>query len=271
MNNLELYTNFNGLEIYKTEKNNQAIWGRDLKESLNVSEKTDYTHWINSNLNAVDAKENIDYKKLVFKSDLSKTGQTQQNHLLTINIAKHICMVVGAMPRASKQLKEKSKMFRQYFIDLEKELLKLKQQKEKEKLLFDNFDFLSDDVKKGIAVDLFNKFNEIKPYANKYKSFMESDGTFTPTSIAKIFGETARELNKILEKQKIQFKQGKSWYLTDGMDTELVKYIIHPYGTQMKWTPKGFNYLIDVLESLGYQPVYANSFGRVPKEFQINA
>jgi anti-repressor protein len=104
MKNLKIFDNQKGLTVYTRTEGKKVAWGRDLKEELGVSESTKYTDWIMDNLSAVGATENKDYEVLRFETKNSNGGRPSINHLLTIDIAKHICMVVGAMPRANETL-----------------------------------------------------------------------------------------------------------------------------------------------------------------------
>ena len=82
----------------------------------------DFTHWVKKQLENVDAIENGDFTKVVFKNELSKTGQTTHDYILTIDIAKEICMVVGVAPRTNEETRQLSKQVRKYFIQCEKTL-----------------------------------------------------------------------------------------------------------------------------------------------------
>lgn len=66
---------------------------------------------VENQLNSVDAVENTDYTKVSFKDTLSKTGQTKTDCIITVDIAKEICMIVGASPRTNAETKALSKKF----------------------------------------------------------------------------------------------------------------------------------------------------------------
>lgn len=96
-------------------------------------------------------------------------------------------------------------------------------------------------------------------YADKVLS---SDKLFTTKMVALDYGMTAAEFNRLLEAFKIQYKQGKHWYLYKkyldkgyaGTETYLVD---TPAGVvmTMKWTQKGRQFLYDFLSDKGIKPV----------------
>lgn len=113
------------IPIYETDKGEKVVVGRELHESLGV--KAQFTDWIESNLNNVDAVENSDYEVFQFKMKNSNGGRPSNEYTLKLDIAKEICMIAGANPRAGEELKRKSKQYRKYFIEIEK---RYKQQKQ---------------------------------------------------------------------------------------------------------------------------------------------
>ena len=119
------------IPIYKTEKGNNIVYGRELYKGLSV--KQDFTDWIKKQLISIDAikdkdyciiwyKNNDPFKKVVeFKGNLNsmvKNGYSME-YILKLETAKEICLVAGASPRANKELKEKSKAYRRYLIGIE--------------------------------------------------------------------------------------------------------------------------------------------------------
>ena len=104
------------IPIYETDTGEKVVNGRELYQGLGV--QADFSHWIKNSLNSVDANKN-DFYKVAFKDELSKTGQTKNEYILKLEIAKEICLVAGASPRANEQLKQKSKAYRKYLIQFE--------------------------------------------------------------------------------------------------------------------------------------------------------
>ena len=86
----------------------QTVNARDLHKALGVGRQ--FTHWIKEQLE--DFKENQDF--IIFSQKRLKMGKGRptQDYALTLDCAKHICM----MSRC-----EKGKQLRQYFIEAEKQ------------------------------------------------------------------------------------------------------------------------------------------------------
>ncbi|HBG0352928.1 antA/AntB antirepressor family protein [Clostridioides difficile] len=113
MNNLKLIENEGLIKVYTTDEDIKVVDGRELWEGLSV--KQDFSDWIKSNLKSVDAIENKDYFTIPFKRE----RQILIEYTLKLEIAKEICLVAGASPRANKELKRNSKNYRKYLIEVE--------------------------------------------------------------------------------------------------------------------------------------------------------
>ena len=87
------------------------VSGRELKDALGI--RTNYSTWIERIINDFDFIENVDYI-FCFPNLESKTGSgghNKQDHYLTIEMAKEICMITR---------NGNGKKVRKYFINLEK-------------------------------------------------------------------------------------------------------------------------------------------------------
>ncbi len=119
MNNLLIIEQDGPIKVYQTDKGEKVVSGRELHQGLGVVKK--FTDWIDNNLANVDASENEDYILLHFKGKQNGSGgHNKKDYILKIDIAKEICMVAGASPRANAELKKKSKNYRKFLIDVEK-------------------------------------------------------------------------------------------------------------------------------------------------------
>ena len=84
----------------------------------------------------------------------------------------------------------------------------------------------------------------LTPKANWYDDFMNSNGLYTSTQVAKLFKfKSAQQFNKTLNENRIIFKQGKSWLPYSKIDKTWFKVIVgekkgHNY-SNLKITPKG--------------------------------
>ncbi|KWT52430.1 antirepressor [Levilactobacillus brevis] len=105
---------------------------------------------------------------------------------------------------------------------------------------------------------------ELKPKADYTDKMLANPGLETTSVIAKNYGYSTREFNKLLHGLGIQYKQGKTWLLyakyqnlgythvepfpyRDSKGVEQVR-------NTMKWTQKGQRFLYDFLESKGIMP-----------------
>ena len=87
------------------EAEQPTVSARDLHEALEIKSK--YADWF-KNMSAYGFVENMDY--FTFSKNLENGGRTI-DHNISVDMAKQICMI---------QRSEKGKLYRQYFIDLEK-------------------------------------------------------------------------------------------------------------------------------------------------------
>ena len=97
-------------------KNNklQCVNARDLHWFL--ESKQDFSNWIKSNLNYVDAVKNEEYIR--FNKKIEANNATMIEYIITLDIAKEIALL---------QRSQKGKEIRKYFIEIEKEFRKNKE------------------------------------------------------------------------------------------------------------------------------------------------
>lgn len=110
-----------------------------------------------------------------------------------------------------------------------------------------------DDVSMGIAIKrlenivtkpLIERIEEIQPKADWFEKFINSQGLYSSTQLAKILHiSSARKLNEMLNEKGIIYRQGKSWLPYATTDARWYKVVvggsdIYSY-TQLKFTPKG--------------------------------
>lgn len=101
---------------------------------------------------------------------------------------------------------------------------------------------------------------ELEPKASYYDLVLQSTSLLTTTMIAKDYGMSAIELNKILEEHKIQFKQSGTWFIgykyQDKGYTQSTT--VEKNGRtylNTKWTQKGRLFLYDFLKQLDILPM----------------
>ncbi|ARN92166.1 phage repressor protein/antirepressor Ant [Levilactobacillus brevis] len=105
---------------------------------------------------------------------------------------------------------------------------------------------------------------ELQPKADYTDKMLANPGLETISVIAKNFGYSTREFNKLLHGLGIQYKQGKTWLLYAKYQN-LGYTHVEPYGytnsegiekvrNTMKWTQKGQEFLYSFLKSKGILP-----------------
>lgn len=101
------------MELIRVETNENmeaVVSGRELHEKLGI--KTLYKDWIKRMIE-YGFTENIDFVTVAQKRATAQGNETTYNdHVVKLDMAKEICMI---------QRNEKGKLFRQYFIQIEKE------------------------------------------------------------------------------------------------------------------------------------------------------
>lgn len=105
---------------------------------------------------------------------------------------------------------------------------------------------------------------ELKPKADYTDKILKSKNTMTVTAIAKDYGMSAIELNKILHDLKIQYKQSGQWFLYEKYQrcgythSKTTEYIRRDgsVGSNLntEWTQKGRLFLYDKLKEHGIIP-----------------
>ena len=95
---------------------NQTVSGRELHEFLGIN--SNYTTWF-QRMCEYGFTENVDYSTCFpnLESENKHGGQNKIDHILTLNMAKELCMLAR---------NEKGKQARQYFLEVEKTGIVLK-------------------------------------------------------------------------------------------------------------------------------------------------
>lgn len=103
---------------------------------------------------------------------------------------------------------------------------------------------------------------EMQPKVSYYDIVLACSDLVTITQIAKDFGLSAKKLNKILKEKRIQFKQGKTWFLyqkyAEQGYTQSKTYLYNKDNhTAMHtlWTQKGRLFIYELLKAEGILPV----------------
>lgn len=267
----------NLINIIANERGQQLVSGRELYESLKI--KKDFTPWMKTQLELVDAVESEDYSVSWYTNDDSfkevvrfngsvnsmvRKGY-QQDYILTINIAKEICMVVGAASRTNEETRQLSKQVRKYFIKCEEIA--------KEKLFQQRLDQEVQKVKRDEMVKLPIAFypDTLKQMLSELEGPKDYFDTVLPqeayrvSEVADDYGMSAQELNKKLEELGIQDRKSSGWLLNEVYHgkgyTALVIYVTIPVDGEadlspyMYWTLKGRLFIYEELKKVGILPL----------------
>lgn len=102
------------------------------------------------------------------------------------------------------------------------------------------------------VVEITTKINELKnkriselqPRANWFDDFMNSEGSYTSTQVAKLLNiSSAKRLNKLLYENQVIFKQGESWLPYATTDKSWYKIVVGNKNefsySQLRFTPVG--------------------------------
>lgn len=115
-----------------------------------------------------------------------------------------------------------------------------------------------------LAADQAEKISVLQPKADYTDKMLANPGLETTSVIAKNYGYSTREFNKLLHGLGIQYKQGKTWLLYAKYQDQGYTHV-EPYGytnsegidkvrNTMKWTQKGQEFLYSFLKSKGILP-----------------
>lgn len=240
----------------KQENGKQLVSARELYLGLGL-DKSQWSRWNKKNiLNNDFFKENIDWIGV----RLNVEGNETIDFAISLEFAKHIAMMART---------EKSHQYRNYFIECEKKLNGVNKPKlpstYKEALI----DLLAQ-VEKNEKLELENaqqkqQIGELKPKADYTDIILKSNNTVTITQIAKDYGKSGQEMNKILNKMKIQYKQSNQWLLYSkyhncGYTKSVTNHYVDNDGNECsklhtKWTQKGRLFLYGLLKENGIIPL----------------
>lgn len=244
MKELKLIESVEGfIPIYETDKGEKVVSGEELYKGLGVSLRTQTSDWIKSQLEKVDAT-NEDF--FVLKRE-STGGRPSIDYILKLEIAKEICLVAGASPRANETLKQKSKDYRKYLIQFEERYKNQFTDKQLLQLKILNGDELErilalKEYEQVLTKPLKEKIAEDKPKVDVYERFLNSDATFIATDLKGIFGfSSAITMNKKLHELKLIYKPkySKTWTAYKDTPKDWYKVVVNEYEAKLRWTPKG--------------------------------
>lgn len=112
---------------------------------------------------------------------------------------------------------------------------------------------------------------ELKPKADYLDRILKSTALVTITQIAKDYGMSGTQMNKLLHEQKVQYKQADQWLLYQKYHakgythSETVEYKdskgVDRVKMNTKWTQKGRLFIYELLKGVGVLPVIEREKG----------
>lgn len=224
------------IKIETMKNGRKAVSARALHESLNVAGR--FSRWFETYVIKYGFIEGQDFTSVQNCTQVHNNGGFQemvlQDYALSLDVAKHVCML---------QRNELGMKFRQYFIECEKELQKQ----------------LPGTYKEALK-RLVEEIEEKERLEEQNKKLMHSTKLYTTTEIAKELNmKSAKSLNALLYKMRIQYKQNDTWVLySDYADKGYtsIKQIILDSGRiayDRRWTQAGRDFILDQVNE--YQEV----------------
>ena len=245
-------------ELIKVDftKDKPLVSARDLHEALEIG--TAFRQWMPRVID-LGFTEHVDYERVYQKCDTLGGPQSFLDFALSIDMAKHICMI---------QRSEKGMLYRQYFLELEKAW------NTPEKVMARALQIANRQIEEltlrcsllgGQVVQQEKLIAKIQPKARYLDEILHSDSLVLTTQIAKDYGMSATRLNRLLHEMGIQYRVREQWvlyqkYQENGYTCSTAFEIRRRDGRmevkyQTEWTQKGRLFLYQTLKENGYLPV----------------
>lgn len=173
------------IPVYETSEGKKVVDGRELWEKLKIQK--DFSDWMKVQLELVDSEEGKTHTTLKGNCTTMRPNAPIE-YVLTLNIAKEICMIAGVAPRANKETKLISKQYRNYLANVEevfKEVMNLEVKKMLENIKTEMKSDLQQMVNETISNSLLKAAtNEIEKVEEKCSEFYRPTH-FTKYNISK--------------------------------------------------------------------------------------
>lgn len=240
-------------ELLRFNYETQTVSARDLYEAVGSTER--FSTWFERQLQ-YGFRENEDYTGCKTFNTLAR--QELQDYNLTIDMAKEICMV---------QKNDRAREVRLYLINIEKawntpEQIMARALKVADETIMNLKLDISRMGEELIAMN--NKIEEMKPKVSYLDEILNSKSTVVVTQIAKDYGMSAKEFNKILHELGIQYKVHDQWVLysqyqgngyTHSYTHKIENSSYRGVKLNTQWTQKGRLFLYNILKEYGIVPV----------------
>lgn len=205
-------------------------------------------------IDILDLKLNDTYKVSLQELNFSNRDITISKNIYLLSEQGYMALVMLMRTEKAKEIRKQLR--KEYFAM--REVINSDEQL-KAKLLLDIYNggqegiVASKELAKLEKKPLLEKIEKDKPKVNYFDDFMNSNGLYTSTQVAKLFKfKSAQQFNKTLNENRIIFKQGKCWLPYSEVDKTWFRVIVgekegHNY-SNLKITPKGIMALSKILE-----------------------
>jgi anti-repressor protein len=184
----------NNLIPIKEYQGRKVVSARELHAFL--ESKKDFSDWIKQRVQKYGLVDRVDFTTFQGKST---GGRPQVEYALTLEAAKELAMVEG---------NSKGKEARQYFIECEKAIKQVVQNESPEALVRRAMAYLESKVEQQKQI-----IEAQAPKVEYVEKVLDSQSTWTITTIAKELGVSAVDLNRRLQELEVQFKVDGHWVL----------------------------------------------------------
>ena len=244
-----------------------VVSARELHEALGIH--TIFRQWF-PRMCEYGFMEGLDYTKIYQKKEGSRTGQIEVDYEISMDMAKHICM----MQRTREGME-----CRQYFIDLERawnspeNILQRALQiagRKIEELQSQNRLLAAANHRKEQTIQ------ELKPKTEYLDTILHATNLVLTTQIAKDYGMSTVRFNQLLADLGVQYRVREQWvlyaeYQDCGYTATRTLEVPQSDGTllvkhQMEWTQKGRCFLYLHLKENGHVPVVEQQLMEATKE-----
>ena len=232
---------------------NLLVSARELHDGLEI--KTPYTMWFERVRSDYGFIEQQDFFTKLLESN---GGRPMVEHMITVDMAKQICMI---------QRSEKGRLYRQYFLELEKAW------NSPEQVMARALQMANASVRElqercyllnHTLLEQQSLIEAMQPKVRYLDVILQSPCLVLTTQIAKDYGMSAVTFNRMLKDLGIQFKSHEQWvlyakYQSKGYTHSTTFVIKTNHGDvikmQTEWTQKGRLFLYELLKAQGILPL----------------
>lgn len=238
------------INVTLNENNEPIISARQLHKTLEV--KTRFSQWVEQNFKMF--KENEDFSSVVTTTQQNQYGGTKklQDYAVTIRMAEHLAMM-------SKT--NKGHEVREYFIQVEKDFNSPEKIMARALLMADKKIKLLENENENLLIEL----EEATKNADYLDLILQTKDGLTITQIAQDYGMSARKMNQLLKRERIQRTVNGQWvlyakYLAKGYATSRTFDYVGKDGKPHSnmttvWTQLGRRFLYERLKAIDILPI----------------